>query len=109
MKVTRLDPVRFRDLRVPTLLLAGGASAAAFQAAARAVAAALSHSRLVVLPRQGNAAMDTAIDLFTTEMNRFATELPGASGVTGPPAGRRPLSDSGITRRKAADVYGSRP
>jgi hypothetical protein len=30
----------------------------------------------VVLPGQGHAAMDTATDLFTTEVHRFMKELP---------------------------------
>lgn len=76
VKAYRFDPARFRDLRVPTLLLAGGASAAAFQTTASAVAGALPHSRLVVLPGQGHAAMDTATDLFTTKVHRFVQELP---------------------------------
>jgi pimeloyl-ACP methyl ester carboxylesterase len=76
VKAYRFDPARFRDLRVPTLLLAGGASAAAFRTTAQAVDAALSDSRVVVMPGQGHAAMDTATDLFTTEVHRFAKELP---------------------------------
>ena len=60
---------------MPTLLLIGGASAAAFRTTVQAVAAALSDSRLVALPGQGHAAMDTATDLFTTEVHRFVKEL----------------------------------
>jgi pimeloyl-ACP methyl ester carboxylesterase len=63
VKAYRFDPARFRNLRVPTLLLAGGASAAAFHTTAQVVAAALPISRVVVLPGQGHVAMDTATDL----------------------------------------------
>jgi pimeloyl-ACP methyl ester carboxylesterase len=75
VKAYRFDPARFGDLRVPTLLLAGGASAAAFHTTARVVDEALSRSRLVVLPGQGHAAMDTATDPFTTEVHRFVKEV----------------------------------
>ncbi len=75
VKAYRFDPTRFGDLRVPTMLLVGGASAAAFRTTARAVDSALSHSRLVVLPGQGHAAMDTTTDLFTTEVHRFVKDL----------------------------------
>jgi pimeloyl-ACP methyl ester carboxylesterase len=61
---------------VPTLLLAGGASTAAFRTTAQAIAAALPDSRVVVLPGQGHAAMDTGTDLFTAEVHRFVKELP---------------------------------
>jgi pimeloyl-ACP methyl ester carboxylesterase len=76
VKAYRFDPARFGGLRVPTLLLVGGASPAAFRTTARAVDAALSDSRLVVLPGQGHAAIDTATDLFTTKVHRFVKELP---------------------------------
>lgn len=76
MKTYRFDPSRFRDLRVPTLMLLGGASAAAFRTTAHTVAEALPDSHVVVLPGQGHAAMDTATDLFTTEVHGFVKELP---------------------------------
>jgi pimeloyl-ACP methyl ester carboxylesterase len=75
VKAYQFAPARFRDLRVPTLLLVGGASPAAFRTTVQAVDAALPDSRLVVLPGQGHAAMDTATDLFTTEVHRFVKEL----------------------------------
>ena len=67
----RFDPERFRDLEVPTLLLIGGDSPATFEEAEKAVAQALPSSRILVLPGQGHVAMDTATDLFTTEVLRF--------------------------------------
>jgi pimeloyl-ACP methyl ester carboxylesterase len=67
----RFDPERFRDLEVPTLLLIGGDSPATFEEAEKAVSQALPSSRILVLPGQGHVAMDTATDLFTTEVLRF--------------------------------------
>ena len=71
VKAYRLDPERFGDLGVPTLVLSGGASPPAFGKAGEAVDEALPDSRLVVMPGQGHAAMDTGTDLFTTEVLRF--------------------------------------
>ena len=67
----RFDPERFGDLEVPTLLLLGADSPAAFEEAEKAVAEALPNARVVVMPGQGHVAMDTATDLFTTEILRF--------------------------------------
>lgn len=67
----RLDPERFGDLRAPTLLLKGGESPPTFEEGERAVAEALPNSRVVIMPGQGHVAMDTATDLFTTEVLRF--------------------------------------
>ena len=69
----RFDPARFRGMDTPTLLLLGGESPAVFGAAAHVVAAALPDVRLVVLPGQGHAAMDTGTERFTTEVLRFLT------------------------------------
>jgi pimeloyl-ACP methyl ester carboxylesterase len=71
VKAYGFDPRRFRNLAVPALLLSGGESPAAFGEAAEAVNGALPDSRLVVMPGQGHAAMDTGTDLFTTEVIRF--------------------------------------
>lgn len=68
----RLDPERFRDLAVPTLLLSGSESSHGFRTAAEAVNEALPDSRIVVMPGQGHVAMDTGTDLFTAEVLRFA-------------------------------------
>jgi pimeloyl-ACP methyl ester carboxylesterase len=71
VKAYRFDPERFRDLGVPTLPLSGGDSPAALRKAAEAVDEMLPDSRLVVMPGQGHAAMDTGTDLFTSEVLRF--------------------------------------
>jgi pimeloyl-ACP methyl ester carboxylesterase len=71
VKAYRLDPGRFADLGVPTLLLSGGDSPAALRKAAKAVDEALPDSRVVDMPGQGHAAMDTGTELFTTEVLRF--------------------------------------
>jgi pimeloyl-ACP methyl ester carboxylesterase len=71
VKAYRLDPERFGDLGVPTLLLSGGDSPVALRKAAEAVDEMLSDSRLVVMPGHGHAAMDTGTDLFTTKVLRF--------------------------------------
>jgi pimeloyl-ACP methyl ester carboxylesterase len=62
---------RFRDVRVPTLFLLGGDSAEPFRAAAEAVQAALPDCRIAVMPGQRHAAMDTATELFTSEVLSF--------------------------------------
>ena len=80
----RFDPQRFEVLGVPTLLLIGGDSPAAFEAAGKAVDEALPDSRIVVMPGQGHAAMDTGTDLFTAEVLRFLT----ADTQQGPPQPR---------------------
>lgn len=71
VKAYRLDPERFGDVRVPTLVLSGGESPAALRKAGEAVDEALPDSRIVVMPGQGHVAMDTGTDLFTTEVIRF--------------------------------------
>ena len=65
------DEARFRDLAVPTLYLQGGDSSEPFRAAGEALRAALPDCRVVVMPGQRHAAMDTATDLFTAEVQRF--------------------------------------
>ncbi len=65
------DPDRFREVLVPTLFLEGGESPELFKKAAAAVDAALRNCRLVSLPGQRHAAMDTAPDLFTREVLAF--------------------------------------
>jgi pimeloyl-ACP methyl ester carboxylesterase len=67
----RFDPKRFRDLRVPTLLLSGEDSPDYMAAGDEAVAEALPNTRIVVMPGQGHVAMDTGTELFTTEVVRF--------------------------------------
>jgi pimeloyl-ACP methyl ester carboxylesterase len=65
------DPDRFRDLEVPTLFLQGGDSPAPFNEAAEAVRETLRDCRVVVMPGQRHAAMDTATELFTAEVLGF--------------------------------------
>ncbi|HET9638921.1 MAG TPA: alpha/beta hydrolase [Allosphingosinicella sp.] len=65
------DADRFRDLDVPTLFLQGGDSPAPFNAAGEAVRAALADCRVVVMPGQRHAAMDTGTELFTAEVLSF--------------------------------------
>ena len=74
VKAYRFDPKRFRDLGVPTLLLLGGDSPATFGEAERAVDETLPDSRIVIMPGQGHAAMDTGTDLFTAEVLRFLAD-----------------------------------
>jgi pimeloyl-ACP methyl ester carboxylesterase len=68
------DPARFRDLATPTLLLLGGESPPFFTVATEAVAAALPHDRLEVLPGQGHIAMDTVPELFLETVVGFLAE-----------------------------------
>jgi pimeloyl-ACP methyl ester carboxylesterase len=67
----RFAPERFASLSVPTLLLAGSASAAFLRASTEAVAAAVPGARVVVLAGQAHNAMDAAPDRFTAELLAF--------------------------------------
>lgn len=67
----RFDPDRWRGVEVPTLLLEGGDSAAPFKEADRALLAALPHCQIAVLPGQRHTAMDTAPELFLSEVLDF--------------------------------------
>lgn len=67
----RFDPGRFWDVRVPTLFLLGSESPELFRNAAVATDAALPDCRLVSLPGQRHAAMDTAPELFAAEVLAF--------------------------------------
>jgi pimeloyl-ACP methyl ester carboxylesterase len=64
-------PDRFRQLDVPTLFLEGGDSPEPFKQAGAAVVTALPDCRLVSMPGQRHAAMDTAPELFTAEVIAF--------------------------------------
>jgi pimeloyl-ACP methyl ester carboxylesterase len=68
------EPDRFRELRVPTLLLEGGDSPEPFREADRALKAALPDCQVVVMPGQRHTAMDTAPELFTSEVLRFLAD-----------------------------------
>jgi pimeloyl-ACP methyl ester carboxylesterase len=65
------DPDRFRGLTVPTMYLQGGDSPEPFRRAGEALEAALPDCRIVVMPGQRHAAMDTGTELFLTEVLRF--------------------------------------
>ena len=65
------EPERFRQLRVPTLLLLGGDSPPFFRAAIESVHATLPNSQIVVLPGQQHTAINTAPALFVGEVLRF--------------------------------------
>jgi pimeloyl-ACP methyl ester carboxylesterase len=67
------DSERFNDLSTPTLALEGSDSPAFLKAADKAVYETLPNCRIVVMPGQGHAAMDTGTDLFTMEVVRFLT------------------------------------
>jgi pimeloyl-ACP methyl ester carboxylesterase len=72
----RFDPARFADLRIPTLLLAGGDSPPLFHRALEAVAEALPHGRVTVMPGEQHVAMDTNPELFLGEVLAFLDPLP---------------------------------
>jgi pimeloyl-ACP methyl ester carboxylesterase len=65
------EPERFREVRIPTLILEGGDSSAPFKKANEAVRAALPESRVAVMPGQRHTAMDTGPDIFTAEVLGF--------------------------------------
>ena len=66
-------PERFKDVRIPVLLLLGGDSPPFFRAAVERVQAAVPSARIVVLPGQRHVAIDTAPDLFSREVIDFLT------------------------------------
>jgi pimeloyl-ACP methyl ester carboxylesterase len=65
------EPARLAGLRVPTMLLLGGASAPLFARATEALARVLPNARTVVLEGQGHSAMNTAPERFLDEVVRF--------------------------------------
>lgn len=64
-------PERFTGISTPTLLLLGGNSPPAFRQAIEMLDAALPASQVAVVPLQQHVAMDTAPDLFLSEVTRF--------------------------------------
>jgi pimeloyl-ACP methyl ester carboxylesterase len=64
-------PERFASFSVPTLLLVGGDSSPPFRQPVDLLAATLPDNRVAVLPGQRHVAMDTAPDLFLTEVLEF--------------------------------------
>ena len=71
-------PERFRDLQIPTLFLGGGDSPDWSRTAGESLRAALPNCRVVVMPGQGHAAIDTGTDLFTAEVLRFLNAPQGS-------------------------------
>jgi pimeloyl-ACP methyl ester carboxylesterase len=69
-----LDPRRFENLIVPTMLLQGGESTDAIKEATKAVHAALPNSRIVIMPGQQHLAMRTAPEMFVRLVIEFLTE-----------------------------------
>jgi pimeloyl-ACP methyl ester carboxylesterase len=65
------EPERFRDVDAPTAYLQGGDSPDPFKAAGEALRDALPDCRVVVMPGQRHAAMDTGTELFTAEVLSF--------------------------------------
>ena len=70
----RFAAERFKGLMTPTLLLLGGDSPFFFKTATELLNAAMSNSRIVVLPGQQHIAIDTAPDLFVHEVTTFLKE-----------------------------------
>ncbi len=66
-----LRPDRFRDMRIPTMLLLGSESPSYARKGTEAFAAALPDARIVRMPGQGHYATITAPELFTNEVIRF--------------------------------------
>jgi pimeloyl-ACP methyl ester carboxylesterase len=66
-----VEPERFSDLSVPTLLLAGESSAPMFQHATQILDAVLPDSRIHSIPGQGHAADVMAPELIATVLREF--------------------------------------
>ena len=67
----RFVPERFRGLSVPTLLLLGGDSPPFLKKAIELVHRSLPNNHIAVMPGQQHAAMNTAPELFTSEVLKF--------------------------------------
>jgi pimeloyl-ACP methyl ester carboxylesterase len=66
-----LDPQRFKNLTVPTILLQGSESPDYLKTATEALQAALPNSRIVVMPGQQHIAMRTAPEMFVRLVTEF--------------------------------------
>jgi len=69
-----LDPLRFRNLNVHTMLLQGAESPDFLKAATVAVHAALPSSKIVIMPGQQHIAMSTAPQMFVRLVTEFLME-----------------------------------
>ncbi len=67
-------PQRFSHMSAPTLLLLGCDSPAFYRVAIETLKKSIPKSRIATLPGQRHAAMETAPDLFSSEIIRFLTE-----------------------------------
>lgn len=67
----KFDAMRFANLEAPTLLLLGSDSPPLFRRAIETLAAALSGSRVIIMPGQQHIAMDTHPELFVGEVLQF--------------------------------------
>jgi len=72
------DPGKLRNMKTPTLLLQGGDSPAFLKAAVNMLNGQLPDSRIVVMPGQQHAAMNTAPDLFLQDVLGFLAVPVGA-------------------------------
>jgi pimeloyl-ACP methyl ester carboxylesterase len=70
----RVDPERFRDLNVPTLLLLGEESPDWAREGTERIRAALPDARVAILRGQGHAAIMTGPQLVADEVARFLSE-----------------------------------
>jgi pimeloyl-ACP methyl ester carboxylesterase len=70
----RFDPLRFKELETPALLLVGGDSQAPVKRGCVAIAGVLKNGRTSLLPGQEHLAMYTAPDLFFSEVQTFLDE-----------------------------------
>jgi pimeloyl-ACP methyl ester carboxylesterase len=68
------EPEKFENLEVPTMLLIGGDSPAAFRDASEFIYTVLPNCRKVILQGQQHIAMDTNTELFVDEVTKFLTE-----------------------------------
>jgi pimeloyl-ACP methyl ester carboxylesterase len=68
------EPEKFENLKVPTMLLIGGDSPAAFRDASEFIYKVLPDCRKVILQGQQHIAMDTNPELFVDEVTKFLTE-----------------------------------
>ncbi|HSD58835.1 MAG TPA: alpha/beta hydrolase [Methanotrichaceae archaeon] len=69
-----LDPLRFKNMNVPTMLLQGAESPAFLKAATEAIHKALPNSKIVVMPGQQHIAMSTAPEMFVRLITEFLKE-----------------------------------
>jgi pimeloyl-ACP methyl ester carboxylesterase len=69
-----LKPQRFSHMGAPTLLLLGGDSPLFYRAAIEALKKSILNSRVVMMPGQRHAAMDTAPELFLSKVIGFLNE-----------------------------------